>query len=276
MKGEPGLTRTAAARLKEFFDSFAHARNALLLLDYDGTLAPFRVDRFKALPWAGVRDLLNSIQNPGARSIATRIVFISGRPGGEVLQLLGLDSDVEVWGLHGSERIYPDGRRKLQQPPAATRKRLDELRAQLRHDSFGGLFEDKPNAAVMHWRGATGRRAQEIAERTRALFEPLAALEGLKLLKFESGLELRAGRDKGDAVEAILAEAGKRAASAPVAFLGDDVTDEAAFEAVNRSTRPHLSALVRRTKRKTAADVWLHPPVELKAFLKNWIAACRR
>ena len=247
-----------------------------MLLDYDGTLAPFRVDRFKARPWAGVRELLNSIQSPGEQSIATRLVFISGRPGGEVLQLLDLDSSVEVWGLHGSERLYPDGRRKLEQAPAATRKKLDELRAQLGRDSFGGLFEDKPNAAVMHWRGATGRRAREIAEKTRALFEPLAALEGLKLLKFESGLELRAGRDKGDAVEAILAEAGKRAASDPVAFLGDDFTDEAAFEAVNRSTRPHLTALVRRTKRKTAADVWLNPPVELKGFLENWIAACLR
>ena len=36
-----------------------------MLLDYDGTLAPFRVDRFQALPWAGVRDLLNQIQNQG-------------------------------------------------------------------------------------------------------------------------------------------------------------------------------------------------------------------
>jgi hypothetical protein len=33
---------------------------------------------------------------------------------------------------------------------------------------------------------------------------------------------------------------------------------------------------VRRTQRKTAADVWLNPPVELKVFLKNWIAACQR
>jgi trehalose 6-phosphate phosphatase len=276
MEGEPGLTRTTTERLQEFFKAFASAKKALLLLDYDGTLAPFRVDRFKARPWAGVRELLNGIQNPTEQCIATRMVFISGRPAAEVAALLALSRNVEVWGLHGAERLHPDGRRELEQVPPATREKLDELRAQLRQDSFGGLFEDKPNAAVMHWRGTSGRKAQEIAQRTRTLFDPLAKLEGLTLLKFESGLELRAGRDKGGAVEAILAEAGKSAAHDPVAFLGDDITDETAFEAVNRSPRPHLSALVRRRRRKTAAQAWLKPPVELKSFLRNWIGACKR
>lgn len=276
MEGEPGLTRTNAARLQEFYRAFAHAKSALLLLDYDGTLAPFRIDRFKARPWAGVRELLNTIQSCTEPSIATRTVFISGRPAAEVQQLLGLNSNVEVWGLHGAERLYPDGKRELEQAPAATRRKLDELRAQLKRDSFGGLFEDKPNAAVMHWRGASGGKAQEIAQKALALFEPLASLEGFTLLKFESGLELRAGRDKGDAVEAILEETGKHAARDPVAFLGDDITDEAAFDAVNRSMRPHLTALVRRMRRKSAAQVWLKPPDELREFLRSWIAACQR
>ena len=83
-------------------------------------------------------------------------------------------------------------------------------------DSFGGLFEDKPNAVVMHWRGRLGCRRRKIAERSRALFEPLIpSCMGLKLLEFESGLELRSGRDKGGAVEAILADAGGNAARRP-------------------------------------------------------------
>lgn len=270
------MIRTTSEQVDEFFNRFAHAKRVLLLLDYDGTLAPFRKDRFMARPWAGVRELLNRIQDPADSSLATRIVFISGRPATEIVPLLGLNRPVEVWGLHGAEHLYPDGRRELEEAPAATRKKLDELREQLRRDSFGGLFEDKPNAAVMHWRGHSGMKAQKIAQKTRALFEPLAQLEGLTLLEFEAGLELRAGRDKGGAVKAVLSEAGEDGVDDPVAFLGDDITDELAFAAVNESARPHLTALVRSAHRQTAAALWLRPPVELRSFLRKWIAACKR
>jgi trehalose-6-phosphatase len=96
-------------KLKGFFRRFSGAAASLLLLDYDGTLAPFRVDRFKAQPWAGVRELLNQIQNQKK----TKMVVISGRPASEIVPLLGLDTPPEVWGLHGAERLYPDGRREL-------------------------------------------------------------------------------------------------------------------------------------------------------------------
>jgi trehalose 6-phosphate phosphatase len=254
----------AAEKLEDFFRALAGAPNPLLLLDYDGTLAPFRVDRFHARPWAGVRELLTRIQKQGR----TRMVVITGRPAGEIAPLLGLDPPVEVWGLHGAERLFPDGRRELEEAPEETSARLDELRERLRQDSLGGLFEDKANAVVMHWRGASPAKARLIEKRTRALFEPLARMEGLGLLEFEAGLELRAGRDKGAAVEAILEEA---AAGGPVAFLGDDLTDEVAFRAVNAADGPHLSVLVRQVSRETAADVWLRPPGELLGFLEYWL-----
>jgi trehalose 6-phosphate phosphatase len=274
MKTELESSRAIAAPVQGFFSRFAGAKSALLLLDYDGTLAPFRVDRFKAKPWAGVSELLNRLQEQRESKITTRIVFVSGRPAGEIGPLLGLSTPVEVWGLHGAERLYVDGRRELEEPLPATRAMLNELRTRLRRDSFGGLFEDKPNAVVMHWRGASGMKARQIAEKSRALFEPLARLQGLNLLEFESGLELRSGRDKGGAVEAILSDAGENAVENPVAFLGDDITDEAAFNAVNSSPRPHITVLVKRVHRETAAAVWLQPPGELRNFLRQWIAAC--
>lgn len=258
------MTEEAAEKLREFFGSFAGAAAPLLLLDYDGTLAPFHVDRFQARPWAGVRDLLNQIQNQGK----TRVAVISGRPAAEIVPLLELDTPPEVWGLHGAERLYPDGRRELETLAPEVRARLDELRARLRRDAFGGLFEEKPNAAVMHWRGVAPEKALEIEKRTRALFEPLTEVEGLTLMQFECGLELRAGRDKGGAVEAILHElsAGGHGPS-PAAYLGDDYTDESAFAALKGRG---LSVLVRLDWRETLADVWLKPPEELRTFLDRW------
>jgi trehalose-phosphatase len=273
LESEPGLNEEAAQKLENFFRALADAPASLLLLDYDGTLAPFRVDRFQARPWAGVRELLKRIQEQGR----TRMTVITGRPAAEIAPMLNLDTPLEVWGLHGAERLYPDGRRELEQAPPAVRAKLDQLREQLRRDSLGGLFEDKANGAVMHWRGASPAKAKLIERRARALFEPLAKLDGLALLDFEAGLELRAGRNKGEAVEEILNEAvlkGPNAAS-PVAFLGDDLTDEAAFLAVNSAQEPHLSVLVRREPRETAADIWLRPPAELKEFLERWTDVAR-
>jgi trehalose-phosphatase len=201
------------------------------------------------------------------------MAVITGRPAAEIAPMLGLDSPLEVWGLHGAERLYPDGRRVLEQAPPATQAKLEELRKHLRRDSLGGLFEDKANGVVMHWRGVSRRKAEQIEGRTRELFEPLAKMEGLALLDFEAGLELRVGRNKGGAVEAILAEAGT---DGPVVFLGDDLSDEAAFRAVNNIGQRGLSVLVRREQRASAAQIWLRPPAELKALLERWLEAGNR
>ena len=260
------MTPKTAKRLEEFFGAFTPASRPLLLLDYDGTLAGFRVDRFRARPWAGVRELLTDIQREGR----TRMAVITGRPPEEIAPMLALDPPVEVWGLHGAERLRANGRRGRAKIPAEARRRLDEVRARLKRDALGGLYEDKPNAAVIHWRGHAPAKARQIEMRTRALFEPLANLEGLSLLKFEAGLELRGGRDKGGAVRELLRE---HAANTPCTYLGDDVTDEEAFRAINQAKGPHLSVLVRRARRSTAADIWLCPPDELRWFLRMWLDA---
>jgi trehalose-phosphatase len=269
------LNSEAAEELDGFFGGFAGHARPLLLLDYDGTLAPFRVDRFKARPWAGVRELLAAIQQQGR----TRMAVITGRPAAEIAPMLALDPPLEVWGLHGAERLYPDGRRELEQAPAATQAKLEELREQLQRDSLGGLFEDKANGVVMHWRGVSRRKAEQIEQRTRALFEPLAQMEGLALLEFDAGLELRVGRNKGGAVEAILAQADAGAGGrmdSPVAYLGDDLSDEAAFRAINQIGSRGLSVLARQKRRESAAKVWLRTPGELREFLERWVEAGNR
>jgi trehalose 6-phosphate phosphatase len=260
------LTSEAQTKLDKFFRCFAGAARPALLLDYDGTLAPFRVDRFQAQPWAGMRELLNRIQSQGR----THMVVVTGRPAQEILPLLRVEPAPEVWGLHGAERLHPDGRREFEQLSPAVRAELDALNAQLKREANGGLIEEKPNAIAMHWRGVSPARAKAIEKRTRAHFEPASRMNGLSLLEFEAGLELRAGRDKGEAVETILEETsgpGRR----PAAYLGDDLTDESAFRAIKGRG---LGVLVRRQPRPTAADVWLRPPQELRDFLRMWLHAC--
>jgi trehalose-phosphatase len=237
------------------------------LLDYDGTLADFRINRFDARPWAGVRELLAQIQKDGH----TQLRVITGRPATEINSMLKLDVPVEVWGLHGAERLLTDGSREMDETPPEALQKLGELRERLANDAFGGLIEDKANGIVMHWRGCSPRRAKLIEEKTRALFEPAAQVNGLSLLPFEAGIELRVGRDKGGAVEAIIETV---APGFPVTFLGDDLTDEPAFRAVNQAKGSHVSVQVRKEQRlASAAEVWLRPPEELRWFLKQWLKA---
>jgi trehalose 6-phosphate phosphatase len=265
------VNRETEKKLNVFFDALAQARTALLLLDYDGTLAGFRVDRFKSRPWAGVVPLLKRIQ----AQEKTRIAVVTGRPPEEIPTMLKLEPAVEVWGLHGALRLYPDGHSEMEEQSPAVRQALEELRAKLHRDALGGLFEDKPNAAVMHWRGRSPEQAEAVRARAMELFLPLTKL-GLRLLHFDGGVELRAGRDKGGAVEQIIAECERESGVGPaVTYLGDDLTDEAAFRVVNAAKGPHLSVLMRREDRETDADVWLKPPVELREFLKRWDEARR-
>ena len=250
-------------KVNAFLRAVAAAPRSLLLLDYDGTLAGFRVDRFKARPWAGVPQLLAKIQQQGR----TQIAVITGRPAAEIPTLLPLHQPIEVWGLHGAQRLKLNGKAELENFSPEVKRALNKLRSTLGKDALGGLFEDKPNAAVMHWRGVPVKHKKLIEERTHKLFSPHTRVDGLRLLKFEAGVELRAGRDKGGAAAELIRAFDP---AAPVAYLGDDLTDEAAFSVVNAANAPHLSVLVRRAPRDTVADVWIKPPAELRAFLNRW------
>jgi trehalose-6-phosphatase len=58
----------------------------------------------------------------------------------------------------------------------------------------------------------------------------------------------------------------------PIAYLGDDITDEKAFQAVNHRG---LSVLVRPRWRRTLAQLWLKPPDAVLDLLKRWLQACQ-
>jgi len=82
--------------------------------------------------------------------------------------------------------------------------------------------------------------------------------------------EIRArDADKGDAVRTIMNEMHP---DIPAAYLGDDTTDEHAFEAMNGRG---LSVLVRPRYRATAAQLWVKPPFEVFDLLAQWLHACQ-
>jgi trehalose-phosphatase len=247
-----------------FFERVSRAPARALLLDYDGTLAPFTLDRTRAFPYREIPELIAQIMRH-----QTRVVLISGRPATELLFLSGIHPHPEIWGSHGTERLHPDGSYEVDAPPLEQRTALQLASRSLQACGLGPRTETKPGGIAVHWRGLSPEERSTIENKVRHLWSSPMNEHGLQMLPFDGGLELRApGKNKGDAVTAILGEIGPQAA---VAYLGDDQTDENAFRAIKGRG---LAVLVRSEPRPTMADVWLRPPEELGNFLRGWLTAC--
>jgi trehalose-phosphatase len=248
--------------LTRFFEQAESAPERVLMLDYDGTLAPFQAQPDLATPYFGVEALLNDIM----AERRSRVVIVTGRPVGDLVPLLNLRRRPELWGAHGWERLLPDGRADSARPgPGAHRKLREGARRARGLARAGARVEKKPGSVALHWRGMSPPAAAEIREAVPRLWGPLTTEGSVELLPFESGVELLArGRNKGYAVRAVLSEA---PGDAVVAYLGDDVADEDAFSAV----KPRgLAVLVRPELRETTADAWIKPPGGLLDFLRRW------
>jgi trehalose 6-phosphate phosphatase len=205
-------------------------RDALLGFDFDGTLAPIvddpaaahaHPDAPAALAVLADRVALIAIVTGRPASQAVALGGFADVPGLERLVVLG-QYGVERWDLNSKVAVVPE-------PPAG----LDAVRSQLPRllDVMGlpdAHIEDKGIAVAVHV-----RRMDDPAAAFRELHAPLAALAMRNGLSLEPGrlvLELRAeGMDKGQALRGLLRESGART----VMFVGDDLGDEAAFDAVD-------------------------------------------
>lgn len=247
-----------------FLERVKSAPERILLLDYDGTLAPFTPDRNHAFPYPEVPPLLAKIMSRG-----TRVVLVTGRPARELVVVSGLYPHPEIWGSHGLERLSADGHYQVQNLLPAHEAGLLAAAELMKAPEFEGDVELKPGSIALHWRGVPEAEIRRLREKALQLWTPLVAEYSLKLLHFDGGIEIRVpNANKGNAVNGILGECSQDAA---VAYLGDDQTDEDAFRALKGKG---LSILVRPEPRPTAADVWLKPPEELDEFLRQWLLAC--
>src|SRR5271157_4081792 len=250
----------------QLMSAVAQSPVSALLLDYDGTLAPFCLNRQQALPYPGMTSLLQEIIVNGR----TRVVIITGRNAREVIPLLAVHPSPEIWGCHGLERLRPDGTCEPPRVEEPVLQALADADRWLRYQGLHNRAEFKTAAVAIHWRGLDEATAAEIRGQVLLGWIPIAKSTPMELLEFDGGIEMRMpGRDKGDSVRTILDEIGP---GVPVAYLGDDLTDERAFLALGSRG---LSVLVRPEWRTTAAALWIRPPEGLREFLTRWLQVCR-
>ena len=239
---------------------------SLLMLDYDGTLAPFREDRMQALPWPGIIERLDRLSCISAVHIA----LVTGRSARELASLLSLRRSIEIWGSHGREHLTADGIYTSSNLAPAQQAVLHQLAKALEEAGFGAQVERKPFSLAAHWRGLAADAAGQVEQVAREAYRAAGARAGLQLLVFDGGIEIRSDSiHKGHAALHMLT----RFPTATAAYLGDDVTDEDAF-AVLRGRA--VTLLVRAEPRPSQAAYWLQPPEDLLAFLDAWIRSAER
>ncbi len=218
----------------------AEPSRALLAFDFDGTLSPIVANPDDARAHPEVPELLRRVAGGFGR-----VAVVTGRPARVAAEHTGL-ADVPgavVLGHYGLER-WSEG--ALHAPTAAdavakARERLPRVLADAGAPE-GTWVEDKGLAVAVHV-----RRTTDPAGALSLLTGPLADLARETGLALELGrmvVELRPpGADKGAALRGLVDEMGPDGPSA-VGFMGDDLGDLPAFDAVDELRAAGLPGLL--------------------------------
>ncbi len=203
--------------------------STLVAVDFDGTLSPIVDDPASAYVDPAAVAALGRV---GA--LIGQVAIITGRPAETCVRLGGFGSvpgleRLIVLGQYGVERWDATaGAFRIPPAPVAIREVAAELPTLLAEVGHPDAFvEDKGRALGVHTRqlpDPLGAFADLLGP-----VEALASRHGLQLEPGRLVLEIRAAAsDKGQALRELVAEVGAR----QLAFIGDDLGDLPAFEAV--------------------------------------------
>ena len=241
-------------------------------LDYDGTLSAIVADPDAAR-------LVDGAEQTLAR-LAERcpVAILSGRDLADIRDRVALPG---LWyaGSHGFETVAPDGTYRQNDEAAAAVPVLERAAAELREklaDIKGSRVEHKRFAVAVHYRDVA---ASDIGDVVASTYR-IGRREHLRVTNGRKVVELRPDVDwnKGTTLAWILGQiagAGGPATSKPgrtggpavPIFIGDDLTDEDAFDAVKADG---IGILVRHTEdgdRPSAARFTLEDPGQVCRFL---------
>lgn len=192
---------------------------AALFLDFDGTLVELAETPAAIRVPPGLASLLRRLD---AR-LKGRLAIISGRAIDDLERHLDCQG-FAVSGSHGLELRLRGGVTL----PLAVPAGLDEAKGEVRGfaASVPGLYvEEKPFGIAVHY-----RQSAENGGNVQAVLAEIAGRHELVLQRGKMVAELRPrGSQKGDALKSFMREP-EFAGARPV-FVGDDMTDENAFEA---------------------------------------------
>ena len=262
--------RTGDRRMSELPDGLqaldlTTERQPAVFYDFDGTLSEIVEDPDSARLVDGAADAMTSL------SAACPVAILSGRDLADVRERIGLPG---LWyaGSHGFELTGPDGTHHQNPEAAASIPVLAgaaaDLADQLGHIP-GVVVEHKRFGVAVHYRNAARDRVGEVAAAVRTAGQRTA----LRVTTGREVIELRPNIDwdKGKTLRWVLDHIRDNEGGGPLLpiYLGDDITDEDAFDAVHDDG---IAILVRHGDdgdRATAARYALDDPDRVREFTER-------
>jgi trehalose-phosphatase len=254
--------------MEHLLERMPRLRNRLgrvfLLLDYDGTLTPIVERPELALLSPDMKKLLR------AATARHKVAVISGRALTNLKKLVGLRGIYYV-GNHGLEMSGP--RVRFTEPKALSVRSVitricEKLRRELK-EIKGALIEDKGLTASVHYRMVEPGELKRLENVVKRVTEAHVRAGEVCLTRSKKVLEIKPAVDwnKGKAALWITRTVDPEERLTPV-YLGDDRTDEDAFEALRGRG---VTILVSRRPKRSRAKFFLKSVEEVKIFLRMLI-----
>ena len=238
-------------------------KDVFIFLDYDGTLTPI-VDT----PDLAV---LSDEMRRAVRELASRykVSIVSGRATDDVRGKVQIDK-IFYAGSHGFEIVNPEGRVEISREAQAIRGTIDEAHAELSgrlKNIKGALVEHVKYTISVHYRLVADEDFPQIE---KAVLDVLDEYPNLRKTCGKKVFEVRPRIDwhKGKAVEWILNMLGFDAVRQFAVYIGDDVTDEDAFAALEDKG---FGVLVSEKDRPSAATYRIKDTQAVKKVLEFFI-----
>jgi trehalose 6-phosphate phosphatase len=239
-------------------------RQPAVFFDFDGTLSEIVNDPDAARPVTGASEALQQLAQ------RCPVAILSGRDLADVSKRVGLPG---VWyaGSHGFELTAPDGTHHQNEAAATAIPVLEQAAAQLREQIGsipGVVVEHKRFGVAVHYRNAARERVGEVsaAVRTAGQRDALRVTTGREVIELRPDLDW----DKGKTLHWVIDHL-QQAGSNPLLpiYLGDDITDEDAFDAVCADGVPIVVRHTDDGDRATAALFALDSPAQVAEFTER-------
>jgi trehalose 6-phosphate synthase/phosphatase len=217
--GVPDPLRAALSRIAE-------TERLLVALDFDGTLAPL-VDRPEdARATVRARAAIERL----ATADDTRVAIVSGRALQSLNQVASPPEGTLLSGSHGVELQLDAGVATidLRDAELAKLERLSAIVEEIAEGSEGAWIERKPAGLALHTRRLSSKAGTALQQAARE--RVVGELIGITVRTGKAVLEFAVrSSDKGESLTRLRQHVGATAAI----YVGDDVTDEDAFAALD-------------------------------------------
>lgn len=197
-----------------------HPEQSAIVTDFDGTMSPIVLDPEQARPLHGVIEALHRLADRYAR-----VAVVSGRPASFLMTHVGADERLRLFGLYGLEWV-DDGDVRCHPDAVAWVDVVEKVAAVAEAEVPEGVWVERKGLSVtLHV-----RNAPEHVDWIASWADAQAAVTGLAQHPGRMSRELRPPLDidKGTVVTGLVED--MRAAC----FIGDDVGDLTAFDALDR------------------------------------------